>query len=226
MRATVAGYCLFALAACRPSTPTFARDVAPILFARCAPCHHDGGAAPFALVRYDDAARRATQIAKVTGRHFMPPWKARAADVRYANERRLGDDEIATLSRWADARAPEGERAATPPPQSFADGWILGKPDAVVEVPAYPLAAGGSDDYRNFVVRAPVTTTRFVAAWEFHANGRAIHHAIVNLDRNGLMRKLTASDGKPGFSGMEASDAQSPDGFYLVWTPGQPPTPP
>ena len=105
MRATVAGYCLFALAACRPSTPTFARDVAPILFARCAPCHHDGGAAPFALVRYDDAARRATQIAKVTGRHFMPPWKARAADVRYANERRLGDDEIATLSRWADAAA-------------------------------------------------------------------------------------------------------------------------
>jgi hypothetical protein len=225
------GFVLLSLAACRRPAPTFARDVAPILFARCAPCHHDGGAAPFALTSYDDAARRAAQIAKVTARRYMPPWKALPGDgadraPRFANERRLGDGEIAILQRWAEARAPEGERAATPAAPTFAGGWQLGKPDAVVELPAYPLAAGGPDDYRNFVVRAPVTATRFVAAWEFHANGRAIHHAIVNLDRNGFLRARTSSDGKPGFPGMEASDAQSPDGFYLVWTPGQPPTPP
>jgi len=218
---------LLPFAGCRRQAPTFAREVAPILFARCAPCHHAGGAAPFALTSYDDAARRATQIARVTGRRFMPPWKALpSSDVHYANERRLGDADIATLRRWADARAPEGDRASTPPAPAFADGWQLGKPDVVVELPAYPLAAAGSDDYRNFVVRAPVDATRFVAAWELHANGRAIHHAIINIDRNGFVRKRTSADGKPGFPGMEAIDAQSPDGFYLVWTPGQPPTPP
>ena len=96
----------------------------------------------------------------------------------------------------------------------------------VIELPAYALPAGGSDDYRNFVVRAPVTTSRWVAAWELHANGRAIHHAIVNLDRNGFARKRDGVDGTPGYAGMEPGDVQAPDGFYLVWTPGQAPTAP
>jgi hypothetical protein len=213
------------LAACRRAPPTFARDVAPIVYARCAPCHHAGGAAPFSLTSYDDVSRRAAQIADVTARRFMPPWKALPA-VAYVNERRLRKGEIATLRQWAGARAPRGDAAAEPTAPAFAGGWSLGKPDAVVELPAYPLAAGGADDYRNFVVRAPVSSTRYVAAWDFHANGRAIHHAIVNLDRNGFCRKRVSDDGKPGFAGMEARDAQSPDGFYLVWTPGQPPTPP
>ena len=155
----------------------------------------------------------------------MPPWKA-LPGVAYANERRLGDADIATLARWAEARAPIGDRAAIPPAPAFADGWTLGKPDVVIELPAYQLPAGGGDDYRNFVVRAPVATSRWVAAWEFHANGRAIHHAIVNLDRNGFARKRDGVDGTPGYAGMEPGDVQAPDGFYLVWTPGQAPTAP
>ena len=225
MRAVTAISLLLVAAGCRREAPTFARDVAPILFARCAPCHRDGGAAPFALTTYEDAARRATQIARVTTRRIMPPWKA-LPGVAFANERRLGDGEIATLARWAEARAPVGDRATTPPAPAFVDGWLLGKPDVVVELPAYALAAGGADDYRNFVVRAPVASTRWVAAWEFAANGRAIHHAIVNLDRNGFARARDGGDGKPGYAGMEPGDVQSPDGFYLVWTPGQAPTPP
>jgi hypothetical protein len=225
LRAVTAISLLLVAAGCRREVPAFARDVAPILFARCAPCHRDGGAAPFALTTYEDAARRATQIARVTTRRIMPPWKA-LPGVAFANERRLGDGEIATLARWAEARAPVGDRAAIPPAPAFADGWLLGKPDVVVELPAYALAAGGADDYRNFVVRAPVPSTRWVAAWEFAANGRAIHHAIVNLDRNGFSRVRDGRDGKPGYAGMEPGDVQSPDGFYLVWTPGQAPTPP
>ena len=225
MARAVAALALLSFVAGCKRPPTFAGDVAPILYARCAPCHHDGGAAPFSLTSYDDAARRATQIARVTARRYMPPWKA-TFGVAYANERRLGDDEIATLRRWAEARAPLGRRDAVPAPPAFTGGWALGKPDAVVTLPAYPLGAGGSDEYRNFVVRAPVSGTRWVKAWELQPHGRTIHHAIINIDRNGILRKREGSDGKPGFSGMEASDAQSPDGFYLVWTPGQPPTPP
>src|SRR5438270_2635079 len=125
MRALAFALMLLPLAGCRRQAPTFARDVAPILFARCAPCHHTGGAAPFALTSYDDAARRATQIARVTERRFMPPWKALPSDVRFAHERRLDDADIATLRRWAQARAPEGDRSATPPAPAFADGWQL-----------------------------------------------------------------------------------------------------
>jgi hypothetical protein len=216
---------LLAVVGCRREAPTFARDVAPIVFAKCAPCHRAGGAAPFSLTSYEDAARRATQLARVTSARIMPPWKA-APGVAYANERRLSEREIATIARWAETRAPVGDRAALPPAPTFAGGWLNGKPDAVVELPAYALAAGGADDYRNFVVHAPVASTRWVAAWELHANTRALHHAIVNLDRNGFARARDGADGQPGYAGMEPGDVQSPDGFYLVWTPGQAPAPP
>jgi len=226
VRAVIALAVVVTVGACRKSPPTFSGDVAPIVYARCAPCHHAGGAAPFALTSYDDVSRRATQIARVTAGRIMPPWKALPGGVAFANERRLSDGEIATLRRWTEARAPLGDAARVPPAPAFAGGWLLGKPDAVVELPAYALGASGPDDYRNFVVRAPVSATRYVAAWELHPNGRAIHHAIVNLDRNGFCRKRSGGDGKPGFPGMEAREAQSPDGFYLVWTPGLVPAPP
>jgi hypothetical protein len=206
-------------------TPTFAREVAPIIFARCTPCHRAGGAGPFTLGSYDDVARRATQIARATARHIMPPWKA-SADVGYANARRLSDGEVETIRRWVEAGAPLGDASAVAAPPRFASGWQLGTPDAVVEMPPYELRAGGTDEYRNFVLRAPVAATRWVAAWELRANGRAIHHAIVNLDRNGLARKRDGADGRAGYPGMEPGDVQAPDGFYLVWTPGQTPTPP
>jgi tetratricopeptide repeat protein len=215
-----------ALAGCKRA-PTFARDVAPIVYARCAPCHRAGGAGPFPLTSYEEVRRRATQIARVTARRYMPPWKAAPLDgVRYLGERRLSDAEIATLGRWAEAGAPLGDAARAPASPAFADGWALGTPDVIVTLPAYALAAGGRDDYRNFVVHEPVADARWVAAWELRPNGRAIHHAIVNVDRNRLARKRDGADGKPGYAGMEPGDVQSPDGFYLVWTPGQAPTPP
>src|SRR5262245_50699004 len=55
-------------------TPTFNRDVAPIIFAKCASCHRPGEAAPFSLLTYDDVRRRASQIVEVTQMRFMPPW--------------------------------------------------------------------------------------------------------------------------------------------------------
>jgi hypothetical protein len=63
--------------ACRGAVPTrslgteavtYTRDVAPIVFQRCAPCHRPGESAPFPLLTYDDAKRRARLIADVTER--------------------------------------------------------------------------------------------------------------------------------------------------------------
>jgi hypothetical protein len=56
------------------TTPTFAADVAPVVYTKCAPCHHAGGAGPFPLTTYDQVRRRARQIARVTGRRYLPPW--------------------------------------------------------------------------------------------------------------------------------------------------------
>ena len=45
---------------------TFDKDVAPLVFEHCAPCHHSGGIGPFPLMTYSDVAKHAAQIVGVT----------------------------------------------------------------------------------------------------------------------------------------------------------------
>jgi len=56
--------------------PTFARDIAPIIFEHCSSCHHNRGSGPFSLMTYDDVAKRARQSGRVVDSGFMPPWLA------------------------------------------------------------------------------------------------------------------------------------------------------
>ena len=113
----------------RPGTPTFNRDVAPLLYENCATCHRTGEVAPFPLLTYEDAARRASIIASVTAARVMPPWKAEPGHGSFLNERRLTDAQIALLRAWADAGAPEGDAKDKPVPPKFPEGWQDGQPD-------------------------------------------------------------------------------------------------
>ena len=126
------------------STPTFSKDVAPILFRQCVSCHRPGEAAPFPLLTYEDAKKRGKLIARVTQSRLMPPWKADKGDVAFRNERRLQDGEIATLQQWVTAGMPEGDNKDLPAAPSFPGGWPLGKPDLIVKMPkAFHVSAEG-----------------------------------------------------------------------------------
>src|SRR4029077_7717827 len=92
-----------------PAAPTFNKDIAPILFQNCATCHRPGQVAPFSLLTYADAAKRAALIATVTAKHYMPPWKAEAGYGHFADERRLTDAQITAIAAWARNGAPEGD---------------------------------------------------------------------------------------------------------------------
>src|SRR5207245_7530820 len=96
------------------STPTFATDVAPIVYSHCSSCHRPGQAAPFPLLSYDDVRRRATLIVAGTGRRYMPPWHATPAAgfPEFRDNRRLSDSEIATLKAWVGAGMPAGDLSA------------------------------------------------------------------------------------------------------------------
>src|SRR6478672_2376606 len=159
--------CLFwspALASAQ-SRLTFNRDVAPIVWSRCAPCHRPGEIGPFSLISYEDVRRHAAQIAIVTRRRIMPPWKPVAGRGEFQNERRLTDGELSTLQRWIAAGAPEGDRSARPTPPAFADGWQLGTPDLVVRMPEeYAVPADGADVFRTFVLPIPLAAARYVRA--------------------------------------------------------------
>ncbi|HVR29385.1 MAG TPA: tetratricopeptide repeat protein [Thermoanaerobaculia bacterium] len=203
---------------------TFTRDVAPILYRHCLPCHRAGEAAPFELRTWDDARRHARLIAEVTERRYMPPWLPDPDYVAYRDVRRLSDEEIATLARWVAAGAPEGNRRDLPPEPDLPRGWRLGEPDLVVTLPEpYPLAAEGADVIRNFVVPLEASG-RFVSAVELRPGSpAAVHHANVLADTTGTARQLDLADPEPGYEGMVG--AVAPGGHFLGWTPGRQPRP-
>ena len=95
----------------RPSaaeTVTFNRDVAPIVFQNCVPCHRPGEAGPFSLLTYADVHKRAPQIARVTSMRYMPPWPPAPGYGDLAGARHLSDEQIALIQRWAAQGAPAG----------------------------------------------------------------------------------------------------------------------
>ena len=128
--------------------PTFAHDIAPIVFQYCAPCHRPGEAGPFPLLRYEDAKSHARQIADLTRRRFMPPWLPEAGHGDFVGELRLSEEQIRLFGEWAAAGAPEGVASETPPAPKFTEGWQLGPPDLIVDAAqAFTLPASGPDVY-------------------------------------------------------------------------------
>ena len=206
---------------------TFTNDIAPIIWTRCASCHRPGEIGPFSLITYDDVRRHAAQIAAVTARRIMPPWKPVAGKGDFQSERRLSDPELQSLQQWIASGAPEGDAAALPPPPNWTDGWQLGIPDLVVRMPeAYTVPADGADVFRTFVIPIPVSGPRYVRAIEFHpGNARVVHHANLGVDRTRSSRQLDARDPEPGYAGSMERDARYPEGQLLGWTPGQAPHP-
>lgn len=211
----------WAVSAAESEPPTFTRDIAPIVYGQCAACHQPDGDAPFSLLTYDDVRRRAHQIAEVTAKRYMPPWKPDADGPRFAGERRLTGDQIALIDRWVKAGAPEGRREELPRPPSTTGGWLWGEPDLVIALPAYVLRADGGDVFRNFVVTVPDGGTRYVRAFQFRPRSRGVHHANVRIDPTQASRALDDADPEPGYEGVILHSADYPDGHFLGWTPGQ-----
>ena len=103
-------------------SPTFTKDVAPILQSRCQVCHRPGEAAPFSLLTYEQSRPWAKAIKEAVLSRKMPPWFADPHYGKFANDNSLQPKEIATLAAWVDAGAPQGNPKYLPPPRQFADG--------------------------------------------------------------------------------------------------------
>jgi predicted negative regulator of RcsB-dependent stress response len=206
---------------------TFNRDVAPILYRSCAPCHRPGEAGPFPLLSYADARSHARQIAAVTRGRFMPPWLPDPGPLKFSDELRLSEDEISRIQAWVDQGAVEGRPADAGLPPHFVEGWQLGKPDLVITAAKpFSLPSSGSDVYWNFVFRAPVDRARWLKAIEIRpGDKRLVHHANVLVDRQETARQQEKEPGA-GFAGMELtieSEIFDPDSHFLFWKPGSTP---
>lgn len=207
---------------------TFNKHVAPVIFQYCSPCHRPGEAAPFPLLTYADARKHASQIVAVTGRRYMPPWPPEAGYGDFAGVRRLTADQLRVIAEWVREGSIEGDAADLPATPHFTEGWQIGPPDLVVQMPKpYQLAASGADVFRNFVVPVNLKDVKYVRAIELRpGNKRVVHHANLWIDRRQSLRRRDGEDGQPGFPGMEnvsteaRSDSFDPDSHFLFWKPG------
>ena len=162
-------------------TPTFSKDVAPIVFAKCAGCHRPGEVAPMPLLSFKDVRPWASAIKEKVSTRIMPPWHADRAYGAFRNNPSLSQGEIDTIVSWVNAGAPEGNPKDTPALPKFAEGWQIGKPDQVFEMAAdFEVPARGSIDYQYFEVPTNFTEDRWMQAGEVRAGDRAhVHHIIV-----------------------------------------------
>jgi Flp pilus assembly protein TadD len=206
------------------SPVTFNKDVAPIVFANCAPCHRPGEVAPFSLLTYADAAKHADGMVEETRGRHMPPWLPERGEFPIEGDRRLRDDQIATIERWVKGGKVEGNPADLPKPPRFPDGWQLGRPDLVLTPEqAYTLRPGTHDVYRNLVLHTALKADAYVRAVEFKTNTAPIHHAVIRVDPAQAARHKDGQDGQPGFDGMSWQGVQDPEGQFIGWAPGRGP---
>ena len=208
----------------QPASPMFSSDIAPVLFEHCSRCHRPGQAAPFSVLEYGDAKRHAKQIAAATESRIMPPWLPEPGYGDFINQRRLRNDQIELIQQWARQGAPEGNPADLPPTPHLSEGWQLGKPDLILEMPEpYVLQPREHDVFRNFVLPTGLAAPRYVRGLEFRAdNSAAVHHAVIGLDGTGESRRLDDEDAELGYDGMRSA-IFGPVGHFLSWTPGKVP---
>ena len=210
----------FAQAAASP--PTFTRDVAPILQAKCESCHRPNSIAPMSLVTFEEARPWARSIrARVSARQ-MPPWHIdKTVGIQhFANDRSLSDREIDTIVRWVNGGAPKGDPRHMPPPVKWPDEavWnyapLFGEPDLVIKSPAYTQKGDAQDAWYKPVVPTGLTEPRWVRAIEIRPStvkGRRItHHALARLQQD-----------EPKEQASNDEEEEVGPGLFMEWAVGK-----
>jgi hypothetical protein len=169
-----------------PDEPTFAADIAPILYESCVKCHRPGQIAPMSLISYQEVRPWARSIKNKVETRAMPPWHLdrRIGIQSFKNDPSLTDDQIATIVKWVDNGSPQGNVADTPTPPQFAaaDSWQIGEPDLVVAFPAYTVPDAGPDIFGDIFADFGLEEDRYITSIQTRPVGdtarQVVHHAL------------------------------------------------
>ncbi len=162
----------------------YATGAARIFQEKCQSCHRPGQVAPFSLLSYDEARKHAAMIREVVETRRMPPWHADPRYGHFVNDRSLNARQRATLLAWVEQGAKLGDPARLPPARTFPEGWTIGTPDLVVEIPEpYVVPAQGVVEYVRLRVPSKFNEDRWIQAAEAQPGDRSVvHHVIVYVD--------------------------------------------
>jgi hypothetical protein len=201
---------------------SYAKDVAPILEAKCVACHQEGGIGPFAMNNYDMVRGFAPMIREVIRTDRMPPYNADPHVGKFSDSKNLSPAEIKTLVHWVEAGAPRGD--GTDPlgaVHHVAQEWPLGKPDLVLNVPAYTIPATGVVDYQRPAMANPLTEGKWIRASTVKPGSRAgVHHLLTGwmaeMPADGRSSETKWQGSAGGYAvGAESSIAPKNIGTYL-----------
>ena len=157
----------------------------------------------------------------------MPPWFADPKFGHLANDRAPSDTEIRILTGWADAGAPAGNIKDAPALRQWPEGWNIGSPDAVFEMPAeFPIPARGAIDYQYVILPLHFSEDKWIERVEVRPGNRAVvHHAVVYIREAGSKWLAGEPSGAAFALPPTASHLPNPKSFttsdiLMVYTPG------
>jgi len=213
-----------ALATAQTHAVTYHEDVVPVLQRHCQTCHRPGEAAPFSMLTYKDTRPWASSMKRAAVSRKMPPWHADPTVGHFGNDRRLSQEEIDVIARWADAGAPEGDPKKAPAPLTFVEGWNIGTPDKILEMPqAFSVPATGTIDYQWIVMPLGLEKDTWIEGVEVRPGDRTVvHHVIAFYRRPGSNWLVDAKPGIPTPKGSGDSEAGMSDGAIGGYVPGLP----
>jgi mono/diheme cytochrome c family protein len=205
-----------AAAATAAETPTFSKDVAPIFYEHCAECHRPAMFAPMSLMSYDEARPWLRSIKQRVVARTMPPWGSDQPHGVFKNDPRLSDAEVATIVAWIDGGAPKGDDRDLPARPQFAEGWTIGKPDAVFSMTEeFKIPASGTIEYQYIRIPVNLPEDRWMQAIEIKPGARAhVHHVLAYTQPAGEPIRESGALGPTNLGGV------TPNKPGMVYPPG------
>ena len=207
--------------------PSFRDEVQPILEGSCAGCHQPdtAGATVWELATASDAQRVASGLALSVESRYMPPWLASGESVDFRHDLRLSDDEIATITAWADAggqRGGDGDEPIEPTVEQVRHA----ERDIVLTADApYQGSTDLTNDYRCLVMDPELTEPTILAGYEFVPDQvEYVHHALIfqmRADTREQVQELDDADEGTGYECFGGAGAR--DSLVAGWAPGQMP---
>ena len=162
---------------------SYSKDVTAILQDKCVTCHQKGGIAPFAMDSYDVVKTMAPMIRESVRAERMPPYFADPHIGHFQNDQGLTAAQTKTLIHWIEAGAPRGTgEDFLKTKAGEAPEWptYLGKPDVIVDLPAFNVPAAGIVEYQNQKVPNPFTEDTWLRAISIKPGDRTVLHHVVS----------------------------------------------
>lgn len=205
---------ILSMAACKneQKNPTYAKDIAPIIYKNCTPCHRPSQPGHYNFVNYTQVKSNADKILYVIEHHLMPPWPADAQYTHFVDEKVLTEHEKEMIARWVALKCPLGDSAQLPTLPNFAKGSMLGIPDKRIAVKPIAIKGDFRDQFLLIKVPYELANDTLLRAVEFvPGNTRVVHHV------NGDMVRFDTDKKKNVFDGIWVSDMKLDSTIQLAY---------